>query len=516
MGSPSPRPRPSGQYLSIRHFRRKEIFVARVAVTARPGCGTECHCRTGCGSITVVSTLVTSSAGDTPSNQGGDGPTPPSRSRASRGPRFPGVNPQSCGRAPSSRPNPSANPVGGTEEGVRTPVAHHAPRPPSARSALADPATAAPRPRWYRCTTALAALAAFAVVLTGGATAAHAEPTVAEIERQIDEDWNKLEPIIERHNATRQDLAAKRKQADALAAQIGPLEKQVDQAMEKVGALAVRAYKGEQRLRRQRPAGQPARRARWSGSSNCSTSSPSTSSRTCGRSPTCATSWPRKKAPLDEMVVQLGRTEAQLAAKKKQINAEIDRLQKLRLRVVRQRRRRAAAPRPLPGRLSRRRRPAPRSKFACAQIGKPYVWGAEGPNSYDCSGLMLAAWAKAGVSLPHNAAQQRRVDRDRQPGRAAPGRPGLLLQRPAPRRHVRRRRLGGARLPGRGADQDEEGRRRPDPQLRPARLRCKEGPFLTDPVAGGPFLTRGGSGQRVGQVRQFCQERLGVGPRWPW
>ncbi|MDI5938837.1 C40 family peptidase, partial [Micromonospora sp. DH15] len=48
-------------------------------------------------------------------------------------------------------------------------------------------------------------------------------------------------------------------------------------------------------------------------------------------------------------------------------------------------------------------------KFACAQIGKPYVWGAEGPNSYDCSGLMLAAWAKAGVSLPHNAAQQRSV-----------------------------------------------------------------------------------------------------------
>lgn len=48
-------------------------------------------------------------------------------------------------------------------------------------------------------------------------------------------------------------------------------------------------------------------------------------------------------------------------------------------------------------------------KFACTQIGKPNVWGAQGPNSYDCSGLMLAAWAKAGVSLPHNAAQQRRA-----------------------------------------------------------------------------------------------------------
>ena len=38
--------------------------------------------------------------------------------------------------------------------------------------------------------------------------------------------------------------------------------------------------------------------------------------------------------------------------------------------------------------------------FAYAQIGKPYVWGATGPYSYDCSGLVQAAWAAAGVSIP--------------------------------------------------------------------------------------------------------------------
>lgn len=38
--------------------------------------------------------------------------------------------------------------------------------------------------------------------------------------------------------------------------------------------------------------------------------------------------------------------------------------------------------------------------FAEAQIGKPYVWGATGPNSYDCSGLTQAAWRQAGVELP--------------------------------------------------------------------------------------------------------------------
>jgi cell wall-associated NlpC family hydrolase len=45
-------------------------------------------------------------------------------------------------------------------------------------------------------------------------------------------------------------------------------------------------------------------------------------------------------------------------------------------------------------------------EFAYRQLGKPYSWGAAGPNSYDCSGLTLAAWQAAGVGLPHNAARQ--------------------------------------------------------------------------------------------------------------
>ena len=43
---------------------------------------------------------------------------------------------------------------------------------------------------------------------------------------------------------------------------------------------------------------------------------------------------------------------------------------------------------------------------AMAQRGKPYVWAAEGPGSFDCSGLMLYAYAAAGVSLPHSSSMQ--------------------------------------------------------------------------------------------------------------
>jgi cell wall-associated NlpC family hydrolase len=46
---------------------------------------------------------------------------------------------------------------------------------------------------------------------------------------------------------------------------------------------------------------------------------------------------------------------------------------------------------------------------AKAELGKPYAWGAGGPDSFDCSGLTAWAWNAAGVSLPHNAAAQQGV-----------------------------------------------------------------------------------------------------------
>jgi len=44
--------------------------------------------------------------------------------------------------------------------------------------------------------------------------------------------------------------------------------------------------------------------------------------------------------------------------------------------------------------------------FAYAQLGKPYQWGATGPDSYDCSGLAQAAWAAGGVAIPRDTYEQ--------------------------------------------------------------------------------------------------------------
>ncbi|MFD7277875.1 NlpC/P60 family protein [Streptomyces sp. NPDC059862] len=60
-------------------------------------------------------------------------------------------------------------------------------------------------------------------------------------------------------------------------------------------------------------------------------------------------------------------------------------------------------------------------EFATAQIGKPYEWGAEGPKTYDCSGLTSQAWATAGSVIPRTSQQQwkqlKRIDiEDMRPG----------------------------------------------------------------------------------------------------
>ena len=45
--------------------------------------------------------------------------------------------------------------------------------------------------------------------------------------------------------------------------------------------------------------------------------------------------------------------------------------------------------------------------FAVGQLGKPYQWGATGPDAYDCSGLVYAAYAAAGIHIARTTFQWR-------------------------------------------------------------------------------------------------------------
>jgi cell wall-associated NlpC family hydrolase len=254
----------------------------------------------------------------------------------------------------------------------------------------------------------LAVAAVAGVVLTGGARA-YAQPSVAELERQIDAAWNKLEPVIEKHNEARTQLAANRAKSAKLAQQIQPLALQVDLAMSRVGALAVQYYKGGNNAAAM--------------NALLTTGSPTTLAEQLELLEQVAKSerdqisnvvqikaqYEEAKKPLDALVAQQAAAEADLAAQEKQIDAEIKRLQDLRLAAYGStggigELRPAPCPLTYPGGAA-----GIAVKYACAQIGKRYVYGAEGPDAFDCSGLTLAAWQKAGVILPHNAAAQKRA-----------------------------------------------------------------------------------------------------------
>ncbi len=58
---------------------------------------------------------------------------------------------------------------------------------------------------------------------------------------------------------------------------------------------------------------------------------------------------------------------------------------------------------------------------AYAQLGDPYVWAADGPDAFDCSGLTMAAWAAAGVSIPHASSMQPSAGTPVSPSALMPG-----------------------------------------------------------------------------------------------
>ena len=81
----------------------------------------------------------------------------------------------------------------------------------------------------------------------------------------------------------------------------------------------------------------------------------------------------------------------------------------------------ASAPAPVPVPAPAGDKAAQVVSIARAQLGKPYVWAAAGPNAFDCSGLTMYVFAQVGIGLPHSAEAQfnmgTRVSKDQlQPG----------------------------------------------------------------------------------------------------
>ncbi|MEU6072462.1 NlpC/P60 family protein [Micromonospora sp. NPDC047074] len=243
----------------------------------------------------------------------------------------------------------------------------------------------------HRLLTLVAAAAVGAGML---AAPAYAEPSVEEIEAAIDKKWEQLEPTIEQYNKVRAQLKVNNKKSADLQKKIQPLALESELAMDRVGDLASRYYISgpshdigallvsakpdtltEQLTLLDRLAAHERRQIQGV--------------------TTLRDKYEGEKQKLDTLITTQKKQQTELATKKKQIDVEIKKLE-------------ASLPKTtvktencptINGVVSEKARIAIRT--ACAQVGDPYVWGATGPNSFDCSGLTQYAYKAAGIHLTH-------------------------------------------------------------------------------------------------------------------
>ena len=255
-----------------------------------------------------------------------------------------------------------------------------------------------PRLTWRALICAVTA----ALIVVGVAAApAQAAPSPAAIEAQISKAWNQLEPIIEQYNRVHSQLQSNRSAQKKLAARLQPLQTKVDAALSGVGELASRAYM----------------QGRTSGFGSMLVSgSPAdltdklTYLDLMARTQRAQVSdvidlrdkYAADKHDLDTVTAGLAARDADVAAKKKDIEKKINDLQKLRIQAYGAGGGAVGSLRtgPCPAEYTNDAGGKAAAK-ACSLIGKPYIFADAGPNGYDCSGLTLAAWAVNGVTLRH-------------------------------------------------------------------------------------------------------------------
>ena len=241
-----------------------------------------------------------------------------------------------------------------------------------------------------------------ALAVAGSATAAAAEPSASELTQQINKASGDLEKVVESYNGLREKIKETKAAEAAVASRLAPLETSMVDAETRIGELAAVAYKtGELGTAS----------ALLDSGSDAFLSRLVTLDRLAQERQAEVSTFHDTRDRLTAERTRLDAARAkqegqakELTARKKKIEADLDKLYEMREDAYGSATSSGSSYSGSIPSVSGKAGVAVR--YAYNAIGTPYVWAADGPNGYDCSGLTLAAWRAAGKSLPHNAAMQ--------------------------------------------------------------------------------------------------------------
>ncbi|MFI1866314.1 C40 family peptidase [Streptomyces jumonjinensis] len=263
-----------------------------------------------------------------------------------------------------------------------------------------------------------AARTAGSLALAGAATATafngtgHAEPTVtpAQIKARVDRLYEEAEAATESYNGARERTEAARESLDRLREEAARRTDRLNTTRNALGSIAAAQY---------RAAGMdPGLRLALTSDPDEYLERASLAQRTAERQAANVAEAQRELAEIDRVRAEAGQRTAELKARQAELNRHKDTVRRKLSDAERLLGKLTAAERAaydggaapqqaaLPAATAPTVRAARAMAYAHGALGKPYVWGATGPGSYDCSGLTQAAWRAAGVSLPRTSYAQ--------------------------------------------------------------------------------------------------------------
>ncbi|MET9661420.1 C40 family peptidase [Streptomyces sp. NPDC006510] len=276
------------------------------------------------------------------------------------------------------------------------------------------------------CTAALAAAvvaspAAAAPVAPDPAAPAGAKGSVAQLLSELRKLYQQAEEATETYNGTAAELKKRAAQAKKLDAALVVTRTALADSRDEAGQLAREQYQGrsdfsaymrlllsrdpehlldQEHMIRRAAAGRAATVKRLTGAEKRAAELATESRKVLDRQQVLAA---KQKKQRDTVRSRLKAVESMLATLS---GTQLTELSRLEQRDVRK----AQGTLVASGALSSTRPPSEAGgeavKYAIDQVGKPYVWGAEGPDSFDCSGLTSQAWAKAGQVIPRTSQEQ--------------------------------------------------------------------------------------------------------------